>query len=373
MPEAQKKGEKKFKRETKSALESPMLQKVSAGTPTLKTVPIKTKKGKADAVDPGTSAKAAQETQEKSKIEANKRKTPKIVQQGGVEKSDARHTNKKVAPVPSPNSPDQERKQTSKLALIKLSKPSKKIISKPTPRLPTPSPGPDGSSQGEEISGEDSDENDHLHGFSTDDDDSSDEENVLADKMPALDVNKLPTIARDDETVKRKLAKAKRQPAGDKGVCYIGRIPHGFYEDQLRAYFSQFGTVTRLRVSRNKKTGHSKHYGFIEFESSSVAQIVADTMNNYLLMGHLFQCKVIPKDEIHPELWVGANRKWKVVPRDRIARVQHNKPRTEEGKARVEKRLVKRQEDRKRKLAEAGIEYDFEAVAYKKRKPKNTT
>ena len=48
-------------------------------------------------------------------------------------------------------------------------------------------------------------------------------------------------------------------------------------------------------------------------------------MDNYLLMGHILKCKVIPKDEVHPQLWVGANRKFRHVPRDRIARVQHNK------------------------------------------------
>jgi nucleolar protein 15 len=48
-------------------------------------------------------------------------------------------------------------------------------------------------------------------------------------------------------------------------------------------------------------------------------------MDNYLLMGHLLQCKVIPKDKIHPELWVGANRKWKNVPRHRIERANQNK------------------------------------------------
>lgn len=139
----------------------------------------------------------------------------------------------------------------------------------------------------------------------------------------------------------------------DRGVLFLGRLPHGFYEDQLKAYFAQFGNVTRLRVSRNKKvrpsnhivcllsltiklnlishvhlnlqTGKSKHYGFIEFDSSAVAQIVADTMDNYLLMGHILRCKVIPKDDVHPELWVGANRKWRVVPKDRVARAEHDK------------------------------------------------
>lgn len=78
-------------------------------------------------------------------------------------------------------------------------------------------------------------------------------------------------------------------------------------------------------VYLNQQTGKSKHYGFIEFDSSAVAQIVADTMDNYLLMGHILCCKVIPKDEVHPELWVGANRKWRVVPKDRVARAEHDK------------------------------------------------
>ncbi|TFK40042.1 hypothetical protein BDQ12DRAFT_602105 [Crucibulum laeve] len=186
----------------------------------------------------------------------------------------------------------------------------------------------------------------------------------MDDEPSAFDVSKLPTIAKDDVTVKRKLEKAKNQPTGDRGVLYLGRLPHGFYEDQLKAYFSQFGNVTRLRVSRNKKTGKSKHYGFIEFDSSSVAQIVAETMDNYLLMGHIMRCKVIPKDQVHAELWVGANRKWRAVPKDRVTRVEHNKPRTEDEQKRAAKRLIKRQNLRKRKLEEAGIKYNFDSVSY---------
>lgn len=42
----------------------------------------------------------------------------------------------------------------------------------------------------------------------------------------------------------------------------------------------------------------------------------------------------------------------------------HAQPRTEESIQKAEKRLMKRQEERKRKLAEVGIKYDFDAVAY---------
>ncbi|KIM84109.1 hypothetical protein PILCRDRAFT_818411 [Piloderma croceum F 1598] len=206
---------------------------------------------------------------------------------------------------------------------------------------------------------------DFGHITDDDDDDSSDEEDDIVD-IPELGVLKLHTVLKDDATVKRKLEKAKRQPAGDFGVIYLSHLPHGFYEDQLRGYFSQFGTVTRLRLSRSKKSGRSKHYAFLEFDSSSVAKIVAETMDNYLLMGHILRCDVIPKDKVHPELWVGANKKWKMVPRDRIERLKHDKPRTQEEIDKATNRLIKRQTEKKRKLEESDIKYDFEAVAYKK-------
>lgn len=50
-------------------------------------------------------------------------------------------------------------------------------------------------------------DDDYLRGFSSDDD-SSDEELEAA----AIDVGKLPTIAKDDASVQRKLAKAKSEP-----------------------------------------------------------------------------------------------------------------------------------------------------------------
>ncbi|XWS75339.1 hypothetical protein CRYUN_Cryun01aG0078000 [Craigia yunnanensis] len=85
-------------------------------------------------------------------------------------------------------------------------------------------------------------------------------------------------------------------------VLYIGRIPHGFYEKEMEGYFQQFGAIKRLRIVRNKKTGKSKHFGFIEFENPQVAEVVADCMHNYLLFEHLLQVHLIPPEHVHPKL-----------------------------------------------------------------------
>jgi len=42
----------------------------------------------------------------------------------------------------------------------------------------------------------------------------------------------------------------------------------------------------------------------------------------------------------------------------------HDQPRTEEEQIHATKRLLTRQNERKRKLMEAGVKYDFEAVSY---------
>lgn len=51
----------------------------------------------------------------------------------------------------------------------------------------------------------------------------------------------------------------------------------------MTEYFKQFGVVTNARVIRSKHTGNSKGYAFVEFKEPAVAEIVAETMNNYLM------------------------------------------------------------------------------------------
>ena len=126
----------------------------------------------------------------------------------------------------------------------------------------------------------------------------------------------------------------------------------------MRTYFTQFGDVTKLRLSRNKSTGRSKHYAFIEFSSKDVASIAAQTMNNYLMFGHLLKCHLIPKEQVHPDIWKGANRKFKTVPWSKIQARKLEQPATKEvwGK-RVEKEKARR-EKKLEKARSIGYEFD---------------
>ncbi|KAF9974561.1 hypothetical protein BGZ65_008670, partial [Modicella reniformis] len=157
------------------------------------------------------------------------------------------------------------------------------------------------------------------------------------------------------------------------GVVYLGRIPHGFYEDQMQAYFSQFGKVLRLRLSRNKKTGKSKHYAFIEFASQEVANIVADTMNNYLLFGHLLKCKSLQSSQIHPAMFHGANKKFKAIPWLKISKEKHNGEKSQSQRKQIKKKLLRNEDAKRARLAELGIDYDFPGYkASVQEKPKHT-
>lgn len=82
-----------------------------------------------------------------------------------------------------------------------------------------------------------------------------------------------------------------------RGVVLVHNLPHGFYEEQLEKYFSQFGEVTRLRVGRSEKTGGSKGYAFIEFKYPAVAEVAAQSLNNYLMFRHILKTVYIPPNK----------------------------------------------------------------------------
>lgn len=163
-------------------------------------------------------------------------------------------------------------------------------------------------------------------------------------------------------TVKKPVAAAAKSTAkqlSKRGVIYIGRLPDGFEEKELRKYFAQFGEITQLRVLRNKKLGKLKHYGFLEFGDKEVAKVAAETMNNYLLFGRLLKCSVVAPEQVHEAMFVGANTKYKAVPRNQIARHEHDKKRTREQWEGVQERAQERKRAKQELLKAKGINVEL--------------
>ena len=152
---------------------------------------------------------------------------------------------------------------------------------------------------------------------------------------------------------------AEKEEAGESCVVYLGRVPFGFFEEQMQAYFSQFGVVKRLRLSRNKKTGKSKHFAFIEFEHAEVADIVASTHDNMLMCDRAIKCSIVPKNKQHPKMWRGADEKF--VPHNfkyAAKEAANGKKTAVQERARL-KRLVKSEQKKRKKLDALGIDLDF--------------
>merc|ERR1711939_886152 len=125
---------------------------------------------------------------------------------------------------------------------------------------------------------------------------------------------------------------------------------------QMKEYFSQFGDISRLRLSRNKRTGASKHFAFIEFKSNEVAKIVASSMDNYLLFGHILKCKYAEPGSLHPDVWKGADKKFRKIPHEKLEREKLAAPKTEgQWQKKVDKEQ-RRRDQKAKKLQAIGLE-----------------
>ncbi|GBE61125.1 MKI67 FHA domain-interacting nucleolar phosphoprotein [Babesia ovata] len=75
-------------------------------------------------------------------------------------------------------------------------------------------------------------------------------------------------------------------------VIYVGNLPKTLTESQIRMYFNQFGTVVSIRLMKSKKTGNSRGYCYVKFETPEIASITAEAMNNYFIDGRVLKVHV---------------------------------------------------------------------------------
>ena len=66
---------------------------------------------------------------------------------------------------------------------------------------------------------------------------------------------------------------------------YVGNLPYSTTEEDLRELFSQAGAVTSVALIKDRDSGRSKGFGFVEMETQADAQAAIAKFNNYEYQG----------------------------------------------------------------------------------------
>lgn len=173
--------------------------------------------------------------------------------------------------------------------------------------------------------------------------------------------------------LEKKMNKKLKRQRPERGVVFIKNLPHGFFEEQLKAYFGQFGKVTRVRLARSPKTTNSRGFAYIEFQFPEVAEIAAETMNNYMMFKKVLKTAYIPPEQqkfnyFRSGVLYHMNKDGKPVLTTRYQigqtkRIEkHNRMLTE---VEVDKRKVRTADKIKKlksKLAKLDVDYDVDSV-----------
>lgn len=64
---------------------------------------------------------------------------------------------------------------------------------------------------------------------------------------------------------------------------YVGNLSYSTTEDELRTLFAQAGAVVSVAVIKDRDTGNSKGFGFVEMASQADAQKAISMFNSYRL------------------------------------------------------------------------------------------
>jgi len=64
---------------------------------------------------------------------------------------------------------------------------------------------------------------------------------------------------------------------------YVGNLSYDVTACELNTVFSEFGEVSSAKVIKDKKSGRSKGYGFVEMTNDSAANEAIKALDNSLL------------------------------------------------------------------------------------------
>ena len=79
---------------------------------------------------------------------------------------------------------------------------------------------------------------------------------------------------------------------------YVGNLSYETTEDDLRTLFAQAGTVASVALIKDRDTGQSKGFAFVEMSNQSEAEKAIQTFNGYTLSNRPLKVNLArPKEE----------------------------------------------------------------------------
>lgn len=79
---------------------------------------------------------------------------------------------------------------------------------------------------------------------------------------------------------------------------YVGNLSYATTEDELRTLFAQAGAVTSVALIKDRDTGSSKGFAFVEMGSQSEAEKAISMFNGYNMAGRALKVNMArPREE----------------------------------------------------------------------------
>ena len=66
---------------------------------------------------------------------------------------------------------------------------------------------------------------------------------------------------------------------------FVGNLPYSVDESGLEAAFADHGTVVSAVVIRDRESGRSRGFGFVEMETEEMAESAVDALNGFEMDG----------------------------------------------------------------------------------------
>ena len=66
---------------------------------------------------------------------------------------------------------------------------------------------------------------------------------------------------------------------------FVGSLPWSIDDEELREAFEEHGNVVSAKIVKDRETGRSRGFGFVEMESSSEAEVAMKALNDSELKG----------------------------------------------------------------------------------------